>query len=474
MLAKIKFFILLILTIALTQSCSQKKKNVILFLVDDFGYHDLSSKGSNLYETPNIDKLVAQGIDFSNAYVSHPRCLPSRYGIQTSKFPGRSGIPGQAEVGVNMKNDITLGEAFQGNGYETFFAGKWHLGKVEKYWPQHRGYDINIAGGSAGAPKSYFWPYNKGTWVEDNGLKSNNKHKGHGYILGLEEGEKGEYLTDRLTDETIKFINKKHDKPFFAMLAHYGVHTPLEAKKELVEKYENKLKSMSFEGPEIIIKDGETKQHQDVAVYAAMIESVDESLGRLISALKKKGLYENTIIVFTSDHGGLSNRGVGNKRVLATSNLPLRAGKGHIYEGGIKVPFIIGGAITSKSHTSSQVTCNVDIRPTLIELCGLKQPKDDIDGISIAPYIYEDETIDRTLMWHSPRARGTSTGDDFCTVIREGDYKLFDFYKRGEVELYDLSKDPYESNNIAAENKELASKLKGKIDNWRTKYNTVK
>jgi len=465
---------LLFLVFTINKVYSQQK-NVLIFLVDDLGYHDLSSKGSLLYETPVIDKLASEGIDFSNAYVSHPRCLSSRYGLQTGKYPGANGIPGGGVIGEVMEKSITIGQAFKDNGYKTFFAGKWHLGKKEAYYPQNKGYDINIAGGAAGAPKSYFWPYNKGTWVEDNGMTSNAKnHKGHGHIYGLEKGKKGEYLTDRLTDETINFINKKHNKPFFAILAHYGVHTPLEAKKELVAKYDQKLKKRQFEGPKFEIKDGETKQHQDQAVYAAMIESMDQSLERVVTALKKNGLYENTIIVFTSDHGGLSNRGIGNKRKIATSNLPLRAGKGHLYEGGIKVPFILGGAIFSDSHQSSQITSNVDLKPTLLDLCGLNQPNEIIDGISIANFIDSDKNLDRTLFWHSPRARLKSTGDNYCTVIREGDYKLFDFYKENRVELYNLKNDPYENDDISASNKELVKKLQHQIVDWKSKVNAVK
>jgi len=476
----LKKIVLLLILIVITISCNKEikkdktpKKNVLIFLVDDLGYHDLSSKGSKLYETPNIDKLAKEGVDFTNAYVSHPRCLPSRYGLQTGNFPGKNGVPGGKPVGEIMMNDITIGKAFHDNGYETFFAGKWHLGKKEKYWPHHKGYDINIAGCAAGAPKSYFWPYNKGTWVEDNGMASNKK-KGHGKkIIGLEKGTKGEYLTDRLTEETLKFINEKHNKPFFAILAHYGVHTPLEAKKELVKKYEKKLKGMHFQGPEFILKDGETKQHQNVAVYAAMIESVDKSLGNIIKALKDKGLYKNTIIVFTSDHGGLSNRGVGNKRVIATSNLPLRAGKGHIYEGGIKVPLIFGGALSSKSHTNNQVTSNVDLKPTLLDLCGLHQPIENIDGVSIASTFNNQKNIKRTLFWHSPRARIVSTGDKYCTVIREGNYKLFDFYKEKRLELYDVVKDPFETTNIADKNPALSKKLYQQIIDWRSKVNAI-
>ena len=450
------------------------KKNVLVFIVDDLGYHDLSSKGSKLYETPNIDALSKQGIDFSNAYVSHPRCLPSRFALQTSTYPGAHGIPGGGDVGEIMKDGRTIGQVFKDNGYETFFAGKWHLGKTVEAWPQNRGYDINIAGCSAGAPISYFYPYNVPQGKADKYDPKNKKGKHGKKITGLENGVKGEYITDRLTDETIKFIKKDHKKPFFAILNHYGVHTPLQAPKEMVAKYRKKLKGMKLDGPEFAMKDGETKLHQDNAIYAAMIESVDNSLGRLIQTLKDEGLYENTIIVFSSDHGGLSNRGVGNKRQIATSNLPLRAGKGHVYEGGIKVPFIIGGAVTSKSHVCDEVTSNIDLMPTLVDLCGLKQPSYKVDGISIAPYIDNSKKTERTLFWHSPRARLKSTGDNYCTAIRVGDYKMFDFYKDGKVELYNIVKDPNETTNIADQNPELVAKLQKEMDDWKKEVKAVK
>ena len=467
-----KYFFVIILTFTGILMDGQNK-NVLVFIVDDLGYHDLSSKGSKLYETPNIDKFSEEGIDFSNAYVSHPRCLPSRFALQTGMYPGAHHIPGKENlVGEVMSKTTTMGQAFKDNGYETFFAGKWHLGHTEKDWPQNRGYDINIAGCSAGAPKSYFYPYNKGIWIEDNGLHKGKKNK-EKLIVGLEVGIEGEYLTDRLTDETINFIKKDHKKPFFAILNHYGVHTPLEAPKELVAKYENKLKGMHFSGPEYLEKDGETKMWQDNAVYAAMIESVDKSFGNIIKVLKEQGLYENTIIVFSSDHGGLSNRGIGNKRMLATTNLPLRAGKGHMYEGGIKVPLFMGGAISNKSHSCSQVTSNIDLMPTLLDLCGLNKIKNKIDGLSIAKNISNGKTFERTLFWHAPRARKGSTGDIYSTVIRVSDYKLIDFYKDKRVELYNVVKDPYEKTNIASGNEKLVKDLLRQLNGWKKKVNAT-
>jgi arylsulfatase A-like enzyme len=447
------------------QEGSAKKKNVLVIVIDDLGYNDLSIHGSKFYETPNIDKLTEAGTEFHNAYVAHPRCLPSRFAIQTGKFPAREQIPGKNnKLGTD---DTSIGQAFKDNGYHTFFAGKWHLGHNPEDWPQNKGYDINKGGCAAGAPRSYFYPYN-----ESKNKKVSGKHK---EIVGLEDGKPGEYLTDRLTEETIKFINMDHGgKPFFAMLCHYGVHTPFQAPDTIIKKYKNKRKTMTFEGPEIILKDGETKTHQNNAVYAAMIETVDESLGKLMKVLEEKGLLDNTIVVFTSDHGGLSNRGVGNKRKLATSNLPLRAGKGHVYEGGTKVPFIIYDKDLTKKDCN-EVTVNTDIYPTLLDLCGLSLlPEQHLDGVSMKPYLTENkELTDRTLFWHSPRARPHSTGDHNCTAVRVGKYKLIDYYDSGDLELYDLEKDPYETTNLAEKDKKLTKKLLKEINTWKKEINAI-
>ena len=457
---KIGLFILLAFAMTFQSQAQEKKLNIILFLVDDLGPHDLSSAGSKLYETPNVDRLAENGITFTNAYASHPRCVPSRYGIQTGRYPATSQVPGGK--GSLKPDDKTIGEAFQAAGYKTFFAGKWHLGKTPDMWPQNKGYDVNIAGCSAGAPISYFYPYNTNK-------KGETKQSGHRMIVGLEEGKPGEYLTDRLTDETIKFIKENKDSTFFVTLAHYGVHTPFQAKKEMIEKYKNKIKGLSFEGPAYITKDGVTKMHQDNVVYAAMIESVDESLGKLIETLKEEGLYENTVIVFTSDHGGLSNRGVNSTRELATSNLPLRAGKGHLYEGGIKVPFIVYWPGTVKAHSfTSQVTSNVDIYPTLLDIAGIKNTNNKVDGISIVPAMKGKKEVKRTLFWHSPKARPNKTGDHNCSVIRVGHYKLIDFYDEGRLELYNLKDDPAETNNLANKEMKRAQEMYQQLNDWRT------
>ncbi|NQU55159.1 MAG: sulfatase [Bacteroidetes bacterium] len=438
--------------------------NVILFVVDDLGYYDLSVTGSKLYETPNIDQLAKSGMQFQNAYVSHPRCVPSRFSLQTGKYPARLKIPGGK--GQMKTSEVTIGEAFKEAGYTTFFAGKWHLGKDASQWPQNQGYDINIGGCHAGAPPSYFFPYN----IKKEGDKSN-----HSGIVGLEAGEEGEYITDRLTNETVNFITNHKNETFFAVLCHYAVHTPLQAKKEKIEKYKAKIKKMNFDGPEYITKDGTTKMRQDNAIYAAMIESMDESLGELVKTLKQEGIYDNTIIVFTSDHGGLSNRGATNKRVLATSNLPLRAGKGHVYEGGAKVPFFVywPGVIQAETY-SDQVTVNTDIFPTLLDVSGIPlKPESHLDGLSMLPAIKDKKSVERTLFWHSPVGRPESTGDENCSAVRVGDYKLIDFYDKNQVELYNLKTDPNETNNLVSSEKELSRTLLEKLNNWKSKVNAV-
>ncbi len=421
-------------------SCKKESPNIILFVVDDLGWKDLSIEGSEFYETPNIDNLANQGVRFTNSYAAHPRCVPSRYALHTGKYPSRAGIPGRTDVMV--QEEKTLGEAMQENGYTTFFIGKWHLGHDEAHWPQNQGYDINIGGCSAGAPISYFAPFN--TYKKATGHKARQ-------IIGFENAVPGTYITDYITDETVQFIKEQKSKPFFAFVGHYAVHTPLEAKPEKIKKYQRKLENMHFEGADFEVNvDGRQRMHQNNPVYAAMIESVDESLGRLIQTLKEEGIYDNTIIILTSDHGGLSNSGPENLRPLATSNLPLRAGKGHIYDGGIKIPTIVKGGNGKAGTINNSVIVNTDIFPTVLELVNLPlQPKAHLDGHSFANAL-QGETINqnRTFFWHSPTGRPTSTGDHNTSVIRKGDYKLFHYYDVDSLELYNLIANPYEQNNI--------------------------
>lgn len=462
---KMKYKLVLILCLVTLFAYGQEKPNIILFLVDDLGWKDISCAGSEFYETPNIDKLAKKGTRFVNSYAAHPRCVPSRFATMTGKFPARAKNPGKG--GQMALSEFTLGEAMQEAGYTTFFSGKWHLGHTESHWPQNQGFDINIGGCSAGAPTSYFAPYNI------HKVKSEHKAK---TIVGMENVADSTYITDHITDVSVDFIRRHKEKPFFAVIAHYAVHTPIEAKPELVEKYNNKLKGMSFDGEDFIFgEDGRQKMHQNDPVYAAMIESVDESLGQIIEALKVEGILKNTIIIFTSDHGGLSNSGLKSKRPLATSNLPLRAGKGHCYEGGIKIPTIaFGPQYFRKGKIAEDIITGTDIYPSILEMAQQSlKPEQHLDGVSFVPALSGKSlnSQDRIFFWHSPKARPSSTGDHNCSVIRKGNYKLFHYYDDDRVELYNLNEDPTESENLANALPEVKNKLLNSLKSWKEDIN---
>lgn len=313
------------LLIGFTASLAARPLNVVLFVVDDFGAHDFGFSGSAVYETPHIDQFVSEGVWFSQAYAAYPRCVPSRYGLMTGVHPSRAESEGE-QLGNMSPDRVTIAEALQEQGYATFFAGKWHLGKGPKNWPEGQGYDVNVAGGSAGAPGSYFAPYLP-----------------NGKLVGPENltAPDGEYLTDRLTSKTVEYMQKssRGDRPFFVTLSHYAVHTPIQGKPEKTARFQAKINQHEFAGSEYETgPDGRNLRHHSNAEYAGMVESVDESLGRIIDTLKELDIYDDTVILFTSDHGGLSNSGPASKRELATSNAPLRAGKGHMYEGGSACP----------------------------------------------------------------------------------------------------------------------------------------
>jgi arylsulfatase A-like enzyme len=435
------------------------RPNVLFILVDDFGARDPSCCGSALHETPHMDALAASGACFSHAYVAYPRCVPSRYAIMTGRHPAR--VQGRGDSPhIEPGRDVTIGRAFKDAGYRTFYAGKWHLGEGASA-PDKNGFEFTIAAGAAGAARSHFAPYN------------DSRRKGGGGeekdpIVGLDDAPEGEHLTDRLTDETLKFIRGHKGEPFFAVLAHYAVHTPLQARPDLVKRFRDKLARMKLpEKPYEKESAGENLTVQNNATYAAMISSVDEGVGRILSELEKLSLDDNTIIVLMGDHGGLSARG--NQREVATSNRPLRAGKGHLYEGGLRVPLFIRWPGRVKPGTQiAEPVVSMDLFPTLLEAAGIKS-QTTTDGLSLTTLLTGGAAQAReALYWHNSAPRPGSTGDLFSSAIRAGNLKLVEFPEEHRVELYDLAKDPGEAQNLAADRPADRERLQTLLNKWRS------
>jgi len=447
----------------------KQKSNVLIILVDDWGASDLSYKGSSFYETPNIDGLAGQSTMFNNAYVAYPRSVPSRYSLWTGMHcarPQNLDKSTEADERKINKNTYSIAEPFKVSGYNTFFIGKWHVA-TDDFMPQDKGFEINIGGGHAGATSSHFAPFNKN-------YKDNSRGEG-GKIEDMDDAENGEYLTDYMTRKTVDYIKTKRTKPFLSVVSFYAVHTPLQAKKELVAKYEKKKIALGLSSTNYIPEEaGERLAQQNNATYAAMIQSVDEGVGKMVDALKATGQYENTVIVLLSDHGGLSNRGSGNKREVATNNNPYKAGKGHLYEGGIRIPMFVHLPGQQKSNQSDILTAGYDLFPTVADLCQVSIPTNvKLDGVSLAPALNgkEKKYAKRELYWHKSAERPASTGDYVSSAIRSGNYKLIDFYQQNRIELYDLSKDISETKNIANEKPEITQQLMDKINNWRNDLN---
>lgn len=438
--------------------------NVLFILVDDMGYGDLGCTGSQLYETPNIDRLANEGVAFSSAYAACPVSSPSRAAIITGKYPARINltdyIPGNQAYGPHKNQRMSslpfnlhlnsaetgIGEAFRSNGYSTFFAGKWHLGEDAEYYPTQFGFDENKGGNRTGQPAGgYFSPYKNPQ---------------------LSDGADGEYLTDRLTDEVINFIRKPKEKPFFAYLSYYTVHLPLQAKPEKIAKYKRKLEQMQFSGPEFV-KNGKTfhKQYQNIPAFAAMVESLDENVGRLMQTLKELGLDENTIVVFTSDNGGMATSNQTDN--IPTCNLPLRTGKGYLYEGGIRVPLFIRwtGQIPVAGKCTNPVT-GTDFYPTLLDLCRLPLlPEQHKDGISIKPLLLGGTFVRDAIYWHYPHYSG-GLGGRPSAAVRFGDFKLIEFFEDNHVELYDVVNDISEKNDLSDVKPALKEQMQTMLHGW--------
>jgi len=450
-----------LLTLAASATAAEKP-NILFILVDDLGVKDTSYSGSKVYETPAMDTLAKDGMNFVNAYAAHPRCLPSRYGIFSGRIPGRDGVPGFQEKGEQPLplHRVTWGELLKKAGYSTGYIGKWHLGGHGGE-PNFQGFTDSRIAGHAGSPPSYFYPYH---------IARHGKSK---ELFPPIKGEKGEYLTDRLTNEAIDFITKNKDKPFALVLAHYAVHTPLEAPAETTQHYAKKIKALGREVAHgstdkdfVTVGNGSFKTVQNNPTYAAMIDRVDHGITKIRTTLKKLGLDKKTIIILTSDHGGLSTRYKGNNRAIATSNLPYRNGKGWLYDGGLRVPMLVvwPGHVQPGSVTKTQ-TVGFDHYATILEMAGVKLPENvKIDSVSYLPALEGKEPKRPAMLFHSPLGRPTQTGDHPASALIDGDWKIFQRHDTLKYELYNISKDIGEKENLAekepAKLKEMIEKLK--------------
>lgn len=434
------------------------KTNIILINVDDLGWVDLSCYGSRYYETPNIDTLAARGMRFTDAYASCAVCSPTRASIMTGRYPARIGITdwihhldrqAHTAIGTGQNpveyvvtenrpllcppnpywldlDEITIAEMLKPAGYTTCHIGKWHLG--HRWWyPDRQGFDINIGGCEIGQPPTYFDPYYQ--------------HERRSSIPTLPPRKQGEYLSDREADEAALFIAENKERPFFLHMCPYAVHTPLEAKKEIVEKYEKKKST-----------------NQSNAVYAAMVESMDQTVGKITRALEESNLTHKTLIIFTSDNGGLQE--------YSTDNAPLRSGKGYPYEGGIRVPLIVRwpGKIKPGSVCRVPVT-SVDFFPTVSEAANTGLPADRaIDGRSLMPLLTQSGLLKReAIFWHFPHYRGDVVP---YSIIRKGDWKLIKRYEGKTHELFNLKEDIGEKNEVAEKMPEKVKELDGLLNAW--------
>lgn len=439
---------------------SKNQPNIIILHADDLGYHDLSFTGSKIYQTPYIDSLANTSVNFTNAYANYPRCVPSRYAMITGNYPIQNGdVPDDGFHLHSKESSKSYIQQITDAGYQTAYFGKWHLGKD----PKEIGFQTSFGAGEAGSPINYFFPFNqvKHPWQAKKSPIPNVDEK----------GVEGDYLTDLLTDSFIEYLKKADkNKPVMAMLAFYAVHQPLEAKKEDVLRNRQEIKKHDFGNlPEYIEEGtGRTKMRQDQPVYAGMVENLDQNVGKILKALKKLGLDENTIIIFSSDHGGLSNDGY-KQRQLATSNYPLRAGKGWLYEGGIKIPFFLNWDKVQPREEESLVML-MDVFPTINKLIN---PKSESTGAgkSMLPVIHQQEEWDgRTVFWHSSKARPKNTGDTRSSAIRKGEYKLIHWYEQEIIEMYNLQQDPSEQNNLIEEQPELAKDLLKELTDWKSNF----
>ena len=422
------------------------RTNFVFILADDFGWHDLACYGNPYFATPNLDRLAVQGARFTDAYAACPVCSPTRASILTGRYPVRTGvtdwIPGRPShergpittprTATEMKlEETTIAERLGPAGYRSASVGKWHLGN-KGFWPIDQGFDENIGGNHSGSPpkspKPYFGPFE---------------------LPNLKAAE-GEFLTEKLTQAAVDFIGRNRSDPFLLYLPHYTVHIPLGARGADVARHEAKANGRYN------------------PVYAAMVESLDESVGRVLAAIDEAGIADRTIVFFFSDNGGLRYEGPAQKPV--TDNSPLRAGKGHLYEGGIREPLIIRAPGVSKPGTVIDTpVSSVDFFPTMCAAAGLNAG--DVDGVSLLPLLRGGSLRPRALFWHYPHY--SNQGGEPGSAIREGDWKLIEWYEDGSLELYNLRDDIGEKTNLASTHRDKAERLHAQLVAWRKSVNAL-
>lgn len=443
-----------------------KPTNFVFILVDDLGWTDIGAFGSSFYETPNIDRLAASGMKFTDGYAACPVCSPTRASIMTGKYPARIdatdwfGAPQPDNVEKHWTRDKpllpapykeymepeekTIAETLKENGYATFFAGKWHLGPDEPYYPKQQGFDVNIGGYHRGGPytgNQYFSPYD------------NPK---------MENGPEGEHLPDRLAMETANFIEQHKDTAFLAYLSFYSVHTPLQSRPDLEQKYQAKKDSLGLEDEWGTEGEREVRLVQCHPVYAGMVEAMDLAVGKVLDQLEVSGVAENTVVIFMSDNGGLST-----SEGHPTSNLPLRGGKGWLYEGGIREPLIVRWPGKTQPGSSSEVpVVSTDFYPTMLEMAGLPmQPQQHMDGKSMTAVLEgSTESVHDAIFWHYPHYgnQGGSPG----SAMRQGDWKLIHWYEDDSYELYNLAEDIGEKANVAEQYPERVENMSAALKSW--------
>lgn len=458
--------ILFVLSFLAGVSALASPPNIVFILVDDLGQRDLGVYGSSFYETPNVDRIAREGALFTAAYAASPVCSPSRASILTGRWPQRTGITDfiQADKGNGPEkwkrntplkpapnedrlslDSPTLAKALKARGYATFFAGKWHLGP-EGFWPENQGFEINKGGTDAGGPyggRKYFSPYGNAR---------------------LPDGPAGEHLPDRLAEETTQFIEAHRDRPFFAYLSFYSVHTPLMAREDLRAKYEAKRARLGLQPAWAREGERDVRLVQEHATYAAMVEAMDLAVGKVLAKLDELGLSDRTVVVFTSDNGGLST-----SEGSPTSNLPLRGGKGWMYEGGIRIPFVMRWpAMIPPGSVVDAPTSGPDFYPTLLEAAGGgAETGDPQDGISLLPLLRGESAPDRALYWHYPHYgnQGGAPG----AAIRRGKWKLIEWMEDQRIELFDLEKDLGERSNLVYHESKQADALRSELHEWQEK-----